>query len=87
MVASNASCGLDKTSPQNEGASKMTDREKLQQDIDALKERVRLAWLDLALNPLMPGERIELRKHASALVYELTRLLERLDQLDSQQIA
>ena len=65
----------------------MTDRERLQQDIDMLKERVRLAWLDLALNPLMPGERIELRKHASALVYELTRLLERLDQLDSQQIA
>jgi len=64
----------------------MTDRERLQQDIDMLKERV-LAWLDLALNPLMRGERTELRKHATALVYELTRLLERLDQLDSQQIA
>jgi hypothetical protein len=46
----------------------MIDRERLQQDIDTLKERVRLAWLDLALNPLMPGERIELRKHATALV-------------------
>jgi hypothetical protein len=65
----------------------MTERGRLQQDLDMLKERVRLAWLDLALNPLMPGERIELRKHATALVYELTRPLERLDQLDSQQIA
>jgi hypothetical protein len=65
----------------------MTERGRIQQDLDMLKERVRLAWLDLALNPLMPGERIELRKHATALVYELTRLLERLDQLDSQQIA
>jgi hypothetical protein len=65
----------------------MTDREKLQQDIDTLKEGVRLAWLDLASNPMTPGERIELRKHVTALVGELTGLLERLDQLDSQQIA
>jgi hypothetical protein len=65
----------------------MTDRERLQQDIEMLRERVRLAWFDLASNPMMPGERIKMREHVTALIGELTRLLERLDLPESPQIA
>jgi hypothetical protein len=48
-----------------------TEREKLVRDIDSLKERVRLVWLDMISKPVTSAERQELRKSIESLVKEL----------------
>ena len=57
-----------------------TEREILVRDIDGLKERLRLEWLDMISKPLEPVERQELRKSVESLVRELDNLRTRLDQ-------
>jgi flagellar hook-associated protein FlgK len=57
-----------------------TDREKLVRDIDSLKERVRVAWLDMISKPMTSAERQELRKSIESLVKELDTLRTKLDQ-------
>jgi len=57
-----------------------TQREILVRDIDGLKERLRLEWLDMISKPLEPVERQELRKSVESLVRELDNLRTRLDQ-------
>jgi flagellar hook-associated protein FlgK len=57
-----------------------TEREKLVRDIDSLKERVRLAWLDMISKPMTSAERQELRKSIESLVKELDTLRTKLDQ-------
>jgi hypothetical protein len=39
-----------------------TEREKLVRDINGLKETVRLGWLQTAVKPMTPTERLELQK-------------------------
>ena len=56
------------------------EREKLVRDIDGLKERIRLAWLDMISSPMAPAERQELRRSIESLVRELDNLRTRLDQ-------
>jgi len=48
-----------------------TEREKLVRDIDGQKETVRLGWLQTAIKPMTPTERLELRKSIDSLVTEL----------------
>jgi hypothetical protein len=59
-----------------------SEREKLVRDIDGLKERIRLAWLDTMIQakPMTAKERQELRKSIESLVRELDNLRTRLDQ-------
>ena len=57
-----------------------SEREKLVRDIDHLKERIRLAWLDMVSEPMAAGERQELRKSLESLVREVDKLRTRLDQ-------
>jgi len=57
-----------------------SEREKLVRDIDGLKERIRLAWLDMISKPMAAEERQELRKSIDSLVRELDNLRTRLDQ-------
>jgi hypothetical protein len=54
--------------------------EKLIQDINRLKESVRLRWLEMASKPMTREERHELRKSISFLVDELNNLRMKLDQ-------
>jgi hypothetical protein len=46
-----------------------TEREKLIRDINGLKESVRLAWLEMASQPMTSAERQELVKHIDLRVY------------------
>ena len=57
-----------------------TERERLVRDINNLKERVSLVWLDMISKPMAAEERQELRKSIDSLVRELDNLRTRLDQ-------
>jgi hypothetical protein len=57
-----------------------TEREKLIRDINGLKESVRLAWLEMASQPMTSAERQELVKHIDLLDKDLKRLRAKLDQ-------
>jgi hypothetical protein len=57
-----------------------TERERLVRDINNLKERVSLVWLDMISKPITPDERQELRKSIESLVKELDTLRAKLDQ-------
>jgi sucrose-6-phosphate hydrolase SacC (GH32 family) len=57
-----------------------SEREKLVRDIDGLKERIRLAWLDMASKPATPAEREKLHKSIESLVKELDTLRAKLHQ-------
>jgi hypothetical protein len=57
-----------------------TERERLVRDINGLKERVRLEWLEMISKPMSPAERQELRKSIDSLVHELNNLWMKLDQ-------
>ncbi len=57
----------------------MTEHERLQRDIVAMRESIRLGWVDMTSKPLTPDERRELRIHIAALVSELADLLGRLE--------
>jgi hypothetical protein len=58
-----------------------TERETLVQDINVLKERASLVWLDITSKPMKPAERQELRKRIESFLKELDTLRARLDQL------
>ena len=49
-------------------------------DINNLKERVSLVWLDMISKPMTPAERQELRKSIESLLKELDTLRAKLDQ-------
>jgi len=57
-----------------------TERKRLIRDINNLKERVSLVWLDMISKPITPAERQELRKSIESLVKELDTLRAKLDQ-------
>src|SRR5215472_391454 len=57
-----------------------SEREKLVREIDGLKERIRLAWLDMITKPMAPRDRQELRESIESLIRELENLRTRLDQ-------
>lgn len=54
--------------------------QRLQHDIDTLKESIRLDWVDMASRPMSPAERGALRTHIGFLIRELENLLRRLDE-------
>jgi flagellar hook-associated protein FlgK len=58
-----------------------SEREKLARDINGLKERITLAWVDVISKPMAPAERRELSKSVGSLVEQLDDLQSRLDQL------
>jgi hypothetical protein len=62
-----------------------SEREKLVRDIDHLKERIRLAWLDMLSEPMAAGGHQELRKSLESLVREADKLRMRLDQAPKAQ--
>jgi hypothetical protein len=57
-----------------------TDRERLVRDINDLKERVSLVWLNMISKPMTPAERQELRKSIESFLKKLDTLLAKLDQ-------
>jgi predicted nucleic acid-binding Zn-ribbon protein len=58
-----------------------SEREKLERDIDGLKEKIELAWRDMLSKPMTAGERQELRDSIESLIGELNNLQTELDQL------
>ena len=60
-----------------------TQREKLVEDINGLKERIGLAWIDMMSKPMQTLERRELSKSMGSLLEQLDQLQSRLDQLPS----
>jgi hypothetical protein len=62
----------------------MTEREKLQRDIDTLRESIRLNWLDLSRLPLNFQEAQAIRAEINVCVRDLADLLMRLDQLKNE---
>ncbi len=59
----------------------MTQQEKLRRDIDALRERVRLSWLEMDSKSMTLEERAQLRRHILDLIAALNDLLIRLDEI------
>jgi hypothetical protein len=57
------------------------EQEKLLQDINGLKESIRLTWIDMNSVPMTPAERQEVRKSIDSLVAELDVLRTELVQL------
>jgi hypothetical protein len=60
-----------------------TQRETLVEDINGLKERIGLAWVDMMSKPMQTLERRELSKSMGSLLEQLDQLQSRLDQLPS----
>jgi hypothetical protein len=60
-----------------------TERENLIQDMNVLKERLSLAWVDMVSKPMTPAERQELRKSIDSLIADLDKLRTKLDQSES----
>jgi hypothetical protein len=54
-----------------------TERERLVRDINNLKERVSLVWLDMISKPMTPAEREELRKSIESFLKKLDVKLDR----------
>ena len=59
----------------------MTSQEKLQRDIDTLKESIRLNWNDIQATPLSMKEKQDLRDNIAWCTEELRSLLAQLDKL------
>ena len=57
-----------------------TERERLVRDINNLKERVSLVWLDMISKRMTPAERQELLKSIESFVKKLDTLRAKLDQ-------
>jgi hypothetical protein len=57
-----------------------TERERLVRDINNLKGRVSLVWLDMISKPMTPAERQELRTSIESLLKELDTLRAKLNQ-------
>jgi hypothetical protein len=57
-----------------------TEPERLVQDINNLKERVSLVWLDMISEPMTPAERQEFRKSIESFLKKLDTLRAKLDQ-------
>jgi uncharacterized coiled-coil DUF342 family protein len=58
-----------------------SEREKLVQNINRLKESISLAWMDMVSKPTTAAERGELRNRIDSLVKDLDSLRTKLDQL------
>jgi hypothetical protein len=56
-------------------------REELIRDINDLKERLRLAWMDIVSKPMTGTERLELCKSVESLAKDLDNLQTKLIQL------
>ena len=57
-----------------------TERERLVRDINNLKERVSLVWLEMISKPMTPAEHQQLRKSIESFFKKLDTLLAKLDQ-------
>jgi hypothetical protein len=57
-----------------------TERERLVRDINNLKERVSLVWLDMISKQMTPAERQELRKSIESFLKKLDTQRAKLDQ-------
>jgi DNA replication protein DnaD len=53
-----------------------TERERLIRDVNNLKERVSLVWLDMISKPMTPAERQELRKSIESFLKKLDAKLD-----------
>lgn len=57
----------------------MTSQEKLQRDIDTLRESIKLEWQDIATKQLNITERQDIKQHIQWCTDELKNLYERLE--------
>ena len=57
----------------------MTSQEKLQRDIDTLRESIKLEWQDIATKQLSITERQDIKQHIQWCSDELKNLYERLE--------
>ncbi len=62
-----------------------SEREKLVQDINGLKESISVAWVDMISKPMTTAERGELRKTIDSLIKDLDSLRSKLDRLPETQ--
>lgn len=60
----------------------MTDHEKLRQDIDTLRESIRIEWQEIEAKDLGTAERHDLMTHIKWCVNELGLLLQKFEDLD-----
>jgi uncharacterized coiled-coil DUF342 family protein len=63
-----------------------SEREALVQDINGLKESIRLAWMDMISKSMTAAERAELRNSIDSLVKDLDSLRSKLDRLPKTQV-
>ena len=64
-----------------------SEREKLERDIEGLKERIQLAWHDMLSEQMTAGERQELRDSLESLISDLNNLHTKLDRLPGPGVA
>jgi len=57
----------------------MTSQEKLQRDIDTLRESIKLNWQDIAIKQLSATQRQGVKQHVQWCTDELKKLYERLE--------
>lgn len=57
----------------------MTSQEKLQRDIDTLRESIKLDWQDIATNQLSANDKKGIKQHIQLCIDELKNLNERLE--------
>lgn len=57
----------------------MTSQEKLQRDIDTLRESIKLDWQDIATKQLSLTERKDIKQHIQWCSDELKSLYDRLE--------
>lgn len=57
----------------------MTSQEKLQRDIDTLRESIKLNWQDIATKQLSPNEKQGIKHHIQWCMDELKNLYEKLE--------
>lgn len=67
------------------GCSAVPVNAHAQQDINGLKEKISLAWMDMISKPMTAAERGELRKSIDSLVKDLDSLQSKLDRLPKTQ--
>ena len=67
----------DRPSDMDDSALRKTDEERLQWEIDAVRESIHLDWVDLASKDLPPDKRKAIRQHLEMSTKALKDLVER----------
>jgi hypothetical protein len=64
-------------------ADPMSEEYQVRANLNALRESIRLDWVDIAERTMTPEERREVREHIKICVSELSSIIARLEELDA----